>query len=64
MPLPPPSLLKRKIMIKNKKKHHKKSVASGKVATGNGDIPHAPVRQGSKDSGQEEDENGMALFLF
>ncbi|XP_054262256.1 1-phosphatidylinositol 4,5-bisphosphate phosphodiesterase classes I and II [Macrosteles quadrilineatus] len=56
--LPPPGLLRRKIIIKNKKKHHKKSVASGKVAAGNGDVQHVgPVRQGSKDSGQEEDDN-------
>uniref|UniRef100_A0A1B6CHB2 1-phosphatidylinositol 4,5-bisphosphate phosphodiesterase n=1 Tax=Clastoptera arizonana TaxID=38151 RepID=A0A1B6CHB2_9HEMI len=60
--LPPPSLLKRKIIIKNKKKHHKKShtsnvgVAPGSV-TGNGDIPHAPIRQGSKDSNPDDDDN-------
>ncbi|XP_046663735.1 1-phosphatidylinositol 4,5-bisphosphate phosphodiesterase classes I and II isoform X2 [Homalodisca vitripennis] len=55
--LPPPSLLRRKIIIKNKKKHHKKSVASGKVATGNGDVPHAPIRQGSKDSNPDDEDN-------
>lgn len=36
--------------------------------TGNGDIPHAPplqTRQGSKDSQNEDDENGMfTLFIL
>lgn len=64
MHLPPPSVLRRKIIIKNKKKHHKKSVASGKVTTGNGDLPNAPIRQSSKDSGQEDDDNGIISILL
>lgn len=62
MHLPPPALLKRKIIIKNKKKHHKKTHNSSttSVTTGNGEVLfHAPVRQGSKDSNPDDDDNGV-----
>lgn len=71
--LPSPAVLRHKIIIKNKKKHHhhhKKNHGTFRSSTtdnttpevtGNGDIPHAPplqTRQGSKESQNEEEENG------
>lgn len=69
--LPSPAALRRKIIIKNKKKHHHHKKGHGTTRsstaesvteiTGNGDIPHAPplqTRQGSKDSQNEDDDNG------
>ncbi|XP_073990729.1 phospholipase C at 21C isoform X2 [Rhodnius prolixus] len=64
-PLPPPSMLKRKIIIKNKKKHHRpmeREATTGESepalqhVQGNGEVPgmhqsSSPLRQSSKESG-------------
>lgn len=76
--LPSPAVLRRKIIIKNKKKHHhhhKKNHGASRSSTmdnmtaevtGNGDIPHAPPlqqRQGSKESQNDEEDNGQWVFF-
>jgi hypothetical protein len=40
---------------------------TGEVIQGNGDIPHHPpiqVRQSSKESAHEEDENGESICVY
>jgi len=68
--------LRRKIIIKNKKKHHKKghaapsglaaaAVASALPVTqhGNGEVP-VLIKDNSRDSREEEEQNGAVAFLF